>query len=286
MGDPTQRRLDVGWGRLGALAWNEAAPTRALCLHGWMDNAASFNPLANHLADTHLVALDYAGHGQSDHRPPGANYYLHDYVFDVDAVLDTLGWDDCALIGHSLGTGVASAFAAAAPERVRCLVMLDGLGILSEPADRSAARLKRSLASVRQPAKHTRRYDSVEDAARTRQRRGDMSLASATLLAARALEAHDGQYRWRTDPGIRWESPYWGSEGAAEDLLAALECPVLAYTTPMLADYLGERLPNRLARIGDLRHHALDAGHHFHMDEPGPHADTIQAFLNDYGAPS
>ena len=52
-----------------------------IALHGWLDNANSFARLAPKLEGLRIVALDFAGHGHSDHRPCGAGYALADYAF-------------------------------------------------------------------------------------------------------------------------------------------------------------------------------------------------------------
>ena len=47
---------------------NSAKKQRALALHGWLDNAASFSPMAGFLKNTELTAIDMAGQGKSDFR--------------------------------------------------------------------------------------------------------------------------------------------------------------------------------------------------------------------------
>jgi len=277
---PQELRLPVGWGELAALAWRRPGRPRVLCLHGWMDNAASFMPLAECLADCDLVALEYAGHGHSDHRPPGAHYHFHDYVFDLDAALDALGWERAVLIGHSLGSGVAATLACAAPERVSHLAMLDGMGVMTEPEDRVPERLRRSLRSVRDPRRHRRVFECVEDAARLRQASMPMADRSAHLLAERALVACEGGWRWRTDARAMWESPFWMTEGQCHALLSAITCPVLVLRTPVLGQYLGDRLDTRIARLRDGREVQVAGGHHAHMDDADAAATELRPFID------
>ncbi len=89
-----------------------------LALHGWLDNAASFAPLATHLHGHRLIALELPGHGRSAHLPAGAfvHYGMADYVAAVLAAADALELDTFDLLGHSLGAGIASLVAAAAPD--------------------------------------------------------------------------------------------------------------------------------------------------------------------------
>ena len=58
--------------------------------------------LAEHFS---VAAVDLRGHGQSDH--PASGYHLRDYVADVVALTDALGWRQPLVIGHSLGGSVA-----------------------------------------------------------------------------------------------------------------------------------------------------------------------------------
>ncbi|MEM1411773.1 MAG: alpha/beta hydrolase [Pseudomonadota bacterium] len=278
---PTERRLDVGWGELAALEAGDPNGPQLLCLHGWMDNAASFQPLTEQLPEAHWVALDYAGHGRSDHRPGAQRYYFTDYLFDLDAALDALGWDRCTLVGHSLGTALAACYACADPQRVDRVVMIDGLGVITEDPRHAAQRLTKSLYSVRHPRDHRSVFESIELAARARQLKNPMADHSARLLAERALRPVEDGYRWRTDPGAMWDSPYWMSEEHSTNILQGIKCPVLAIVTPILERYLGERQPFRLAAMDDATVLELDGGHHLHMDEPERLVDALRAFLFD-----
>ena len=70
MNQASEIRLDTTQGALAGLAWRREGAPRVLCLHGWLDNAASFVPLAPLLDRLDVVALDLPGHGHSEHRHP------------------------------------------------------------------------------------------------------------------------------------------------------------------------------------------------------------------------
>ena len=79
-------RVRVPWGLLAGSVWSHPSHqhtenTRTwLALHGWLDNAGSFDLLAPGLVsdcpDLRLVCLDYPGHGLSSHLPPGQMYHF------------------------------------------------------------------------------------------------------------------------------------------------------------------------------------------------------------------
>src|SRR5690606_31937171 len=66
--------LEIPLGTIRGLRWGEPGMPRVLALHGWLDNAASFVPLAPLLPGLDLVAPDLPGHGRSTHLPPGTDY--------------------------------------------------------------------------------------------------------------------------------------------------------------------------------------------------------------------
>jgi len=271
--------IHLSWGTLEGLHWSRPGAPRVLCLHGWLDNAASFVPLAPYLKDFDLLALDFAGHGFSSHRPETSRYYFPDNLYDVDAALDVLGWDQCHIIGHSMGGGVASGFAAALPERVKRLVLLDAVGILTLPTDQAARQLRLSMKSVRKNRSELRPYESVEEAMAARQKSAPLSDEAARLLCERSLEHTGDYYQWRTDPRLNWRSPQLLSDAQALDLLAAIRAPTLAITSPAVLEYLGEdMMQKRLSAIANCKHIKDDGHHHFHMEQ----AEQIGAYITEF----
>jgi len=272
--------IHLSWGTLEGLHWARPGAPKILCLHGWLDNAASFVPLAPYLADFDLLALDFAGHGFSSHRPETSRYYFTDYLFDIDAAMDELGWEQCHVIGHSMGGGVASCFAAAMPERISRLVLLDSLGLLTLPASQAAQQLRLSMLSVRKARSFLRPYESVEEAVRARQKKSPLSIDAARLLCERSLEHTGDFYQWRTDPRLNWRSPQLSGDEQALEMLAAITSPTLSITSPGLIDYFGEEMANkRLCAIPDGKHVKIDGHHHFHMEQAQQVGTQITEFL-------
>ncbi len=272
--------IHLSWGTLEGLHWSNPGAPKVLCLHGWLDNAASFVPLAPYLKDFDLLALDFAGHGFSSHRPETSHYYFPEHLYDVDAALDVLGWDACHIIGHSMGGGVASCFASALPERVKRLVLLDAVGILTLPTEQTAKQLRLSMKSVRKNRSFLRPYESVEEAMLARQKSSPLSDEAARLLCERSLEHTGDYYQWRTDPRLNWRSPQLLSDAQALDLLTAIRSPTLVITSASVLDYLGEDMMHkRLAAIADCKHVTDEGHHHFHMEQAEHTGAAITEFL-------
>ncbi|XP_072348168.1 serine hydrolase-like protein isoform X2 [Scyliorhinus torazame] len=97
----------VPWGHIAAKAWNHPRGRPVLCLHGWADNANTFDRLIPLLPEEfYYVAFDFPGHGVSSHRPPGIPYYFTEYVADMRRVTDALNWNRFSILSHSMGANV------------------------------------------------------------------------------------------------------------------------------------------------------------------------------------
>lgn len=280
MSAATEWSVESAAGRFAGLAWPRPGAPRVLCLHGWLDNAASFLPLAPELEAFDVVALDLAGHGHSPHRPPGARYYFMDNLWDIDAVLDTLEWDACHLLGHSMGGALACVFAATAPERVRSMVLLDGLGPTSARPEQTVERLRKSRASVRKATGRLRAFPDLDAVVAARRSVSDLSEEAARPLVERSVSVQDGHYRWRTDPRLNWTSPSWLAEEQVLNILKAIEAPVLSWTALPLPRWIDPGSAKaRLRAIRDIDHRTLDGHHHFHMEVPARIGPSIRDFL-------
>ncbi|XDB51030.1 PREDICTED: serine hydrolase-like protein 2 isoform X3 [Capra hircus] len=126
MGLISKLKLAVPWGHIAARAWGSHQAAPVLCLHGWLDNANSFDRLIPLLPkDFYYVAMDFGGHGLSSHYSPGFPYYHQNFVSEVRRVAAALKWNRFSILGHSFGGTVGGTFSCIFPEMVDKLVLLD-----------------------------------------------------------------------------------------------------------------------------------------------------------------
>ena len=130
---PLRRHVQVGEVRFSYCEAGAGLPL--VLLHGIGSNAESWRDQLADLADLrHVVAWDAPGYGASTplatERPSPA-----DYAARLGVLLDALGLERIALVGHSLGALIAGAFAASRPRQVERLILADAaLGHGADPA--------------------------------------------------------------------------------------------------------------------------------------------------------
>ena len=253
-------------------------PPRLLCLHGWLDDAASFVPLMPHLPDVDVVALDLPGHGASDWFDGG--YAFTETVYRVRRAMQALGWPSCHVAGHSLGGCIAPQLAVAAPEAVSSLILIEASGALSEEADALPARLRRALEERLDIARFaSRTYPDPDAAVAARLRAARMAPGSARLIVERQICRVDGGWQWRFDPRLRTASAPYQTEAQVRAVLAAVTCPTL--TVIATDGFLAARADteDRLGRLRRRTSVTLPGRHHLHMDSPEPVAAAARRFL-------
>ncbi|TYT26227.1 alpha/beta hydrolase [Luteimonas viscosa] len=280
--------LEIPLGRLHGLRQGEPGQPRVLALHGWLDNAASFVPLAAHLPGLELVAIDLPGHGRSAHLPPGADYSFAAAVHSVLDAADALGWERFALLGHSMGAGIASLVAAACPQRVERLVAIEALGALPDLPENTVRRLRDAVAAGRALAGKRLRVFTDLDApvrARTLALTGAMDEASARLLVERGVrevlvDDTRAGWEWSSDPRLTLPTMLRMTEAQVRALIAGIECPTRVIHADPPQPYLPEPRRSEHAALlprGELV--VLPGGHHLHMEQPQAVAAAIGDFL-------
>jgi pimeloyl-ACP methyl ester carboxylesterase len=281
---PVVRRVDVevAPGRsLSGLVWRDSDPELVL-LHGGAQNAHTWDTVAMALGRP-LVAVDLPGHGHSDgpgELRPG-QHDVEGYAADVAVAVRELAPDASAVVGMSLGGLTTIALAAAAPELVRKVVLVDVLpGI-------KGSRSRHITDFVSGPPTFPSFEELLERTARFNPTRSLSSLRRGILH--NAVQQDDGSWVWRwarhrvpsasngPDPGQRSEMLF---DGLWESL-SSIEVPLLLArgmrADSVLGDEDEEELRRRLptARVA----HVESAGHSLQGDTPLELAALIEDFV-------
>ncbi|MCO6010817.1 alpha/beta hydrolase [Actinoallomurus purpureus] len=248
-----------------------------LCLHGWLDNCASFGPLFERMADVDLVAVDLPGHGLSDPLPAATYPYL-DHVAHLLELAQVQGWERFNLIGHSLGGALSTLIAGIHPEKIARLVLIDAIGPLPASATDTPATVARYLNAYlgdhEQPV-----YRSPAQAAKSRVQLADMLLDTAERLIERDLREVPGGYSWRSDIRLKYPSIRTFSEEQILAFLRNISAPTLLMTAERTA-LTEDRYRARIESVPRLEHVTLPGGHHLHMENADAVAKVIRGFLD------
>lgn len=281
MTQPRNRFLTANRLRLHLLEWGGTGPV-VLLLHGYLEHAHAWDWVAPHLASAgyHVFALDWRGHGESEWIGPGGYYHFVDYVADLDGLVQQLG-GSVALIGHSMGGGAAVLYTGTAPQRVRALVSIEGLGMPDlDPsgAPERVADWLHDLTLLERRGWSGIVFDLAVE--RMRHRFPLFSEAAARHLVEHGTRDVAGERVWRFDPLHRTRSPLPMPVATAQTFWDRVACPVLYVEGAQSRLRLSAAdIDARLAALRARRVTIPDAGHHPHVETPQALVPVLLEFL-------
>ncbi|AYC33372.1 alpha/beta fold hydrolase [Pseudomonas cavernae] len=277
-------RLSLPHIELAAHIYGPADGLPVIAVHGWMDNLMSFARLVPKLHGLRIVAVDLAGHGHSEHRPPGAHYSVWENVYDILQVAEQFGWERFSLLGHSMGAIVSTLIAGTMPHRVERLALIDA--IIPHTAKPEATPEELAAAFEAQMAlknKRKRVHDSFDKAIEARMK-GAVSVnrEASELLAQRGVMPVPGGYIWRTDSRLMLPSPVRFTLPQALAFVHRIACPV---SLVLASQGVMTKIPGSIDLLKDLPVELteLPGRHHLHLeDEAGAQvvADCFNRFFH------
>ncbi len=239
-------------------------------LHGLFGEGDNWRAVANRLSERfRVVLLDLRNHGESGWEDEMGFAEMAEDVFDT---MDYLGLEDVALLGHSLGGKVAMTVAAARPERLKALVVVD---IAPREYAASHEQILKALQAVSNAHVSSRKEaDTVLQ--------DYISDAGVRAFLLKSLKRHpDGSYSWKMN-----------IEAIQSEYQRMLRRPIgegnAVYTGPTL--FLGGERSDYLdrERDGDTIEAAFpaaeiemipDSGHWVHAEQPEDFLRRVDAFL-------
>lgn len=104
-----------------------------LLLHGMADHALVWSSLGDYLSSNYqVIAPDLRGHGESG--KPATGYHFQDYIGDLRALINHLGWRQAHILGHSWSAKIAAIWATQQPEVFKSLILVDPFFIDKMPS--------------------------------------------------------------------------------------------------------------------------------------------------------
>jgi pimeloyl-ACP methyl ester carboxylesterase len=265
------------------LEWGNRRLPPVVCLHGGAQTAYMYEELGSSLRHRyHLVAPDLPAHGDSD--PIFGDWSRHALAGTLPPLLAEFGIERTVLIGASLGGITSITLAAARPELVAGIVLIDiGHRLEAVGVQRIIEFMTahESFESLEEAATHIAGYLPHRREVRPES------------LTRNLRQREDGRWVWKHGLGRMWrqriESP--DAEVSAETLLAglgddaaSLRCPVLLLrgaASDVLSD---EGAEEAVSLIPDARMATVQsAGHLAAGDNPESTASLVTGFLDDLG---
>lgn len=276
---PSEGELKLNGLRIHFFEWKGAGKRPLVLMHGLRDYAYYWQDCANRLIDEfHVYAFDQRGHGESEHAPGG--YLVWALAADLAAFVEALGLERFDLVGLSLGSRCAMAYARENSLRLKHLALVD-MGPQMAKAGARGLQADMTSKADRPPSSFT-----LEEArAFYREQWPSLDGESIERLIRNSLvQGEDGMYSNRYDrrlaeittkaaiPEINF---LW-------DSLTRIKCPTLVMRgehSPILDEEIASRMVESLPR--SQLYVFRDTGHSLPRLQPELFARVLRNFLLD-----
>jgi pimeloyl-ACP methyl ester carboxylesterase len=129
---PQRRTFTNNSMAISYLQWSDRG-IPLLLLHGMADHALVWSSLGDYLSSNYqVIAPDLRGHGESGKSATG--YHFQDYIGDLRALINHLGWTQAHILGHSWSAKIAAIWATQQPEVFKSLILVDPFFIDKMPS--------------------------------------------------------------------------------------------------------------------------------------------------------
>jgi acyl transferase domain-containing protein/thioesterase domain-containing protein/LPS sulfotransferase NodH len=282
----SERVMTVHGLQLCLCEWGPLDGPTVVCVHGLLDHGAAWEAVAQSLAAAgyRVVAPDLRGHGHSDHVGPGSSYHFFDFVADLDAVVGELATAPVTLIGHSLGATVAACYAAARPQQIAQLILVEAYAPSATHTPTVVERLVTQLDYRAMQLSHPIFPDVAAATAQLRQTMPALSTPAAQSAAQRLTKAVPDGITWRWDNRLSTRGVYLslplatqtdGEEHPYGALIGQLPTP-LTVVYGIASPFYQPTDKARLARTAPSAQVIdLTGTHHLHLEQPQALAQII-----------
>lgn len=288
MSAPRHSFIDAQGLRIHCLEWGHFDGEPLILVHGYLDLADSWRAFVAALEtgqpNLRVIAPDCRGHGDSGWIGAGGYYHFPDYVFDLDCVVRAHSLDSFTLIGHSMGGTISLLYAGTFPERVKKLVLIEGIGPVGMTFSEAPLKMEKWITELHERGRrHFREYTSLAaGASQLRQTNPRLSENKALEIARAAMKQNDrGKWIWKFDPLHRTTAPQPFYTAQALEFLRRIQCPVLLIDGEQSRQTRRTDKQERYEAIANHQRITINgAGHMVHQDNPDQLADVVRDFIS------
>ena len=224
---PAERRFDTGELELSYLDWGPEDAPPVILLHGFAQNAHSWDYTALALGQTYrVISLDARGHGDSDWADD-SDYSTAAHQRDLDRFISQFDGVPVTLVGLSMGGRSSYVYASRHPENVRGLVIVDSGPTWPKAPGAGRSGGRRIMDFVTLPDELDTWDEFVERIHQYNPRRSVQEVRDT--LVHKVRQAPNGKWTWKYDRILRDPNRPRESVSADEQWrrIEAISCPTL-----------------------------------------------------------
>ncbi|XP_050078020.1 probable serine hydrolase [Anopheles maculipalpis] len=296
--DVEEVRIPVPYGEIAGKWWGPRNVRPIVALHGWQDNAGTFDRLIP-LLPKHMsfLALDLPGHGLSSRIPDGMTYHSLDNTFVLFHVMREYRWKKLSLMGHSMGSILCFLFAATFPAKVDLYIGIDALKPHIADADKFPGRLEKRLPQALLADARNREkseppsypYEQLIERLHLGTNKSVTREAAPFLLHrnTRKSTLHPDQYYFTRDSRLKHSIGLGWDQAINLEFAKRIVLPYLfikAKHSPYYEDkkYFNECVDVIKQHNPQFELEFVDSTHHLHLTEPEKVAPIINPFLEKH----
>ncbi|XP_063821709.1 probable serine hydrolase [Ostrinia nubilalis] len=293
---PTKEiQIPIQYGHIAAKLWGSDQDRPILALHGWQDNAGTWDTLAPMLCKNRsILAIDFPGHGFSSRIPAGMHYYTWELPRLILYLKNYFKWDKVSLLSHSMGSIGSLRFGSVFPDEVDCYVAVDSLIYddfdLNPLVERYPTILRKiEIAQTRldeEPPSYP--MEELEKIWHLSTKKS-VALESVKYLIKRGAKpsAKDPtKYYFSRDSRLKQALFQPENKKFVEALVRRLKCPTLyikAIDSPYASDEFSIEMREVIAGNNEnYEIHFVPGTHHVHLNNPERLAPLIEQFMKKH----
>jgi len=225
---------------------------------------------------------------------PGHGYHFLENLEYVQRVARHQGWDSFGLLGHSMGAGISSLYAATFPEQIKALIMIDLIKPVSRRADELVERTRNAVVGRldletkmnNRPEKvyptHEEALARLIESSTFMHGKDNVTEASARIMLQRGAKQVEGGWQYTRDRRLQVTSLYGLPPDFLLEFCRNIRCPHLlikADSQKWDTEELNRAAVEAYCSNPLYEYRAVPGPHHVHLNNPEIVAGPIATFL-------